>query len=47
VAAWYFHSTSAWLIVMRLATAICFSEPCKLKKQGVDINKVFGTLPPE
>jgi amino acid transporter len=46
-AAWYFHSTPVWLIVMGLATAIYVREFTKLKKRGVDINKVFGTLPPE
>ena len=45
--AWYFHSTPVWLIVMGLATAIYIRELARLKKRGVDINKVFGTLPPE
>jgi amino acid transporter len=46
-AAWYFHSTPVWLIVMGLGTAIYFGELRKLKKQGVDIEALFGKLPPE
>ena len=45
--AWYFHSTPVWLIVMAIATVIYFRELRKLKKQGVDVQKVFGQLPPE
>ena len=45
--AWYFHSTPVWLIVMALATAIYFRELHKLKRRGIDIDSVFGQLPPE
>jgi amino acid transporter len=46
-AAWYFHSTPVWLIVMAMATAIYFGELRKLKKEGVDTEKLFSQLPPE
>ena len=46
-AAWYFHSTPVWLIVMGLATAIYVWELNKLKNQGVDTEKLFSQLPPE
>ncbi len=47
VAAWYFHSTPVWLIVMLLATAIYFRELARLKKRGVDVATVFNELPAE
>jgi amino acid transporter len=46
-AAWYFHSTPVWLIVMAMATAIYFRELSKLKKAGVDTNALFKELPAE
>ena len=46
-AAWYFHSTPVWLIVMAIATGIYFRELNKLKKDGVDVKALFGRLPPE
>ncbi len=46
-AAWYFHSTPVWLIVMGLATAIYARELKKLKKEGVDTRALFSQLPPE
>jgi amino acid transporter len=46
-AAWYFHSTPVWLIVMGLGTAIYFGELRKLRKEGVDTEQLFGQLPPE
>ncbi len=46
-AAWYFHSTPVWLIVMALATAIYFREVRQLKQQGVDVRAIFSKLPPE
>ena len=45
--AWYFHSTPVWLIVMALATAIYLRELARLRKRGIDLNKLFGNLPPE
>jgi APA family basic amino acid/polyamine antiporter len=47
VSAWYFHSTPLWLVVMILATAIYIYELRKLKKKGVDVEKIFSTLPEE
>ena len=46
-AAWYFHSTPVWLIVMTMATGIYFRELRKLKREGVDIDALFKELPPE
>jgi amino acid transporter len=46
-AAWYFHSTPVWLIVMALATAIYFRELGKLKRQGINMDELFRRLPPE
>ena len=46
-AAWYFHSTPVWLIVMAIATGIYFLELGKLKRQGVDVDALFRELPPE
>ncbi len=47
VAAWYFHSTPIWLIVMAIASAIFFYKHQNLKKEGVDTKTLFSTLPPE
>jgi amino acid transporter len=47
VAAWYFHSTPVWLIVMTVASAIYFRELGNLKRDGVDVDAVFRRLPPE
>ena len=46
-AAWYFHSTPVWLIVMAIGTVIYFWELRKLRQQGVDTNTLFKDLPPE
>ena len=46
-AAWYFHSTPVWLIVMGLGTAIYVRELKKLRNQGVDTQTLFSQLPPE
>lgn len=45
--AWYFHSTAVWLIVMVFASLIFFSKFRELKKDGVNIRKLFSNLPPE
>ena len=47
VAAWYFHSTPVWLIVMGLATIIYLREMKRLEGSGVDIEKRFAVLPDE
>lgn len=46
-AAWYFHSTPVWLIVMGLGTAIYVGELRKMKEEGVDTKALFSQLPPE
>lgn len=46
-AAWYFHSTPVWLIVMGLGTAIYVGELRKMKEEGVDTKALFNRLPPE
>ena len=46
-AAWYFHSTPVWLIVMAMATAIYVRELNKLRNEGVDTEALFKALPPE
>jgi len=45
--AWYFHSTSIWLVVMAVASFVYFREQKKLIKSGVDITKRFSSLPKE
>ncbi len=47
VAAWYFHSTPVWIIVMLTASLIFLYNWRRLKKSGVDTKKLFSTLPPE
>jgi len=46
-AAWYFHSTPVWLIVMSVGTLIYFRERAALQRAGVDLDERFRTLPPE
>ena len=47
VAAWYFHSTPIWILVMALATGIYLREMRALKRSGVDVDALYATLPPE
>jgi APA family basic amino acid/polyamine antiporter len=47
LAAWYFHSTPLWLAVMGLGTVIYLRELRALERSGVDVNELFGELPPE
>lgn len=47
VAAWYFHSTPIWLIVMGLASLIYFWQLGKLRAKGGDLEALFGELPAE
>jgi APA family basic amino acid/polyamine antiporter len=47
VAAWYFHSTPVWLIVMALGSAVFFAKMRSLRKAGTDTNSLFSTLPEE
>ncbi|HPR02213.1 MAG TPA: amino acid permease, partial [Saprospiraceae bacterium] len=45
--AWYFHSTFVWLIVMSVASLIFYWKWKALRKQGIDTEKLFSTLPQE
>jgi APA family basic amino acid/polyamine antiporter len=47
VDAWYFHSTPVWLAVMSVASVIYFKELRDLRSDGVDVDELFSTLPPE
>ena len=47
VAAWYFHSTPVWLLVMAAASLIYLREMRNLKRSGVDVQAIFARLPPE
>lgn len=46
-AAWYFHSTPVWLIVMAIASGIYFRELRRLEASGVNVADRFRKLPPE
>ena len=46
-AAWYFHSTPVWLLVMGVASLIYMREMGRLRGSGVDTERVFRSLPPE
>jgi APA family basic amino acid/polyamine antiporter len=46
-AAWYFHSTPIWLIVMSIASIIFIFKWNQLKNKGVDLKNVFHNLPQE
>lgn len=41
VAAWYFHSTPVWLIVMAVASIIFFWKWSRLKQSGQAVEKIF------
>ena len=46
-AAWYFHSTWVWLLVMGVASLIYLREMTRLRRRGVDTDRLFRSLPPE
>jgi len=46
-AAWYFHSTPVWLIVMALGSTVFFSKMRSLEKAGSNSKSLFSTLPGE
>jgi len=46
-AAWYFHSTPVWVLVMVLASLLYLLHFRKLKKDGIDTQQLFKTLPEE
>lgn len=45
VAAWYFHSTLVWLLVMALASLIFFWKIRGLKRSGIAVKDAFKELP--
>ena len=45
VAAWYFHSTWVWLLVMTLGSGIYFFRRAALVRDGVDLSGRFSRLP--
>ena len=45
-AAWYFHSTWVWLLVMGVASLIYLREMARLRQRGVDTDRLFRSLPP-
>jgi APA family basic amino acid/polyamine antiporter len=47
VAAWYFHSTPIWILVMVLASVVFWREWRTLRRRGVDVESAFDTLPAE
>ena len=46
-AAWYFHSTWVWVLVMGVASLIYLREMARLRRAGVDTERLFRELPPE
>jgi amino acid transporter len=47
VGAWYFHSTPVWVLVLAVASVVYLRELAALRRSGVDLDVLFGTLPPE
>ncbi len=47
VEAWYYRSTFLWLAVMAAATVVYVREVRALRRQQVDVDAIFATLPPE
>jgi amino acid transporter len=47
VNAWYFHSTPLWLAVMVFASTLYLYGLRKLRREGVDVGKMFRELPEE
>jgi len=47
VAAWYFHSSVLWLLVMAAGSLIYLVNVRGLRRRGVDVQSLFSTLPPE
>lgn len=46
-AAWYYHPTYIWVIVMTLGSVVYFLETRKLRKTGKNMKELFSQLPPE
>ena len=47
VAAWYFHSSWLWVGVMAVGSWIYLVKVARLRRAGVDVDRLFSTLPPE
>ncbi len=47
VAAWYFHSTPIWLLVMGAASLVFAWKWRQLRREGVALDTLFATLPEE
>lgn len=47
VAAWYFHPTWVWLVVMAVASGVYWREMAALRSSGADVERIFRELPPE
>jgi hypothetical protein len=47
VAAWYFHSTYVWLIVMGMATLVFIYQWNQMKSKDIGFRKKFKKLPIE
>jgi amino acid transporter len=47
VRAWYFHATWVWLAVMAAASLVYVRELGRLRREGVDVERLFAVLPPE
>jgi APA family basic amino acid/polyamine antiporter len=45
VAAWYFHSSLVWLIVMILGSVLFFTKLRSLRNSGTNIEALFSSLP--
>ena len=43
--AWYFHSTPVWLLVMGAASLLYLRERARLRRRGVDIDRIFAPCP--
>lgn len=46
-AAWYFHSTPLWVLVMAIGSLVYWREVRALRRAGVDLRARFASLPPE
>ena len=44
-AVWYLKSTPVWLLVMLIGSSVYFTALVKLKNRGVDLKKLFSSLP--
>lgn len=47
VAAWYFHPTWVWLLVMAIASGVYLWKMTALRTSGADVARIFRELPPE